>query len=105
MLTRFAQVPRPRPTIKRAIKTCVRALVTVSQRVPLIGLVIGGLIAWLAFWLRAHPMTTIELVNRIVFWVLIVLSACFVLLGIAGFIETINARRRARRATTNATNL
>ena len=70
------------------------ALVTVSHRVPLIGLLIGGVFAWLAFWLRSHPMTTIELLNRIVFWTLLVIAACFVVLGVAGFIETISARRR-----------
>jgi hypothetical protein len=94
-------MPRPRPTIKRAIKTCARALVTLSHRVPLIGLVIGAVIAWLAFWMRAHPVTAIDLLNRIIFWTLLVIAACFVVLGVAGFIETISARGRARRAATN----
>ncbi|MBC8105979.1 MAG: hypothetical protein H7Z14_05270 [Anaerolineae bacterium] len=91
-------MPRPRPTIKRAIATCVRALIAVSHRVPLIGFIVGGLLAWLAVWMRSHPAMPWEIVNRIAFWVVVLIAACFLILAMAGFIETITGRRRASRA-------
>lgn len=91
-------MPRRRPTIKRAIATCVRALIAVSHRIPLIGFLVGGAFVWLAVWMRSHAATPWEIANRIAFWIVVLIAACFLLLGTAGFIETITGRRRAPRA-------
>jgi hypothetical protein len=39
-------------------------------------------------------LTTVLLLDQVIFWCLLVLAACFTLLGVAGFIETISTRRR-----------
>ena len=91
-------MPRRKPTIKRAIATCLQALITASNRVPLIGFMVGGALVWLAFWMRGHPATSWLIVNRCAFWIVVLVAACFLLFAMAGFIETINGQRRARRA-------
>jgi hypothetical protein len=94
-------LPRRRPTIKRAIATCVRALIAVSHRVPLIGFIVGGAFVWLAVWMRSHPATSWVIVNRCAFWIVVLIATCFLLFAMAGFIETITGQRRARRANAN----
>ena len=89
-------MPRRKPTIKRAIATCVNALIAVSHRIPLIGFIVGGGLVWLAFWMRSHPPTSWEIANRVGFWLALLVAACFVILGIAGFIETMSARARKK---------
>ena len=96
-------MPRRRPTIKRAIATCVQALITASNRVPLVGFLVAGALIWLAFWMRSHPPTAWEIANRSLFWIALVVAACFLVLGVAGFIETMTGQRRARRASSSKT--
>jgi hypothetical protein len=65
--------------------------------VPLIGFIVGGGLVWLAFWLRSSPPTEVVAFNRVLFWTTIVIAGCFVLLGAAGFIETMTGKRAGRK--------
>jgi hypothetical protein len=88
---------RARTTIKRAIQTCGRTLINISNRVPLVGFVVAGFIVWFAIQVRRRGLTAIILADQVIFWFLLLLATCFVVLGVAGFIETISARRRVGR--------
>ena len=96
-------MPRRKPTIQRAIATCFQALIAVSHHVPLVGFLIAGVLIWLAFWLRSHPLMTWEMGNRVVFWIVVTVAGCFLLLAVAGFIEAVKRRPRSSRSDVSKT--
>jgi uncharacterized membrane protein len=94
---------RRKPTVRRAISTCVQALIAVSHQVPLIGFIIVGVLVWLALWLRSHPLTSWEIGNRCIFWLVLIVAGCFLVLAVAGFIEAVKRRPRAGSGNANKT--